>query len=195
MDQTLNSFPYPTVSQLLRHRPNIYTTPTTDHTGVYTVYRMSFRRICCLPHSFPCLRGFLSGKSRQGRGVGVQPPHSKHTMYPLVHRSVTKQIQSKPNEKENRDKRKSEGFMGFAALIKTFTACHSRVYAAYRIQFRDYALSSRAKPAKAGGWGCNPHTENTRRVLFYTGPRPNETKPKQTKPNGKEDRVKRKPKV
>ena len=30
-----------------------------------------------------------------------------------------------------------------------------------------YAVSCRAKPDKAGGWGCNPHTENTRRILIY----------------------------
>ena len=71
--------------------------------------------------------------------------------------------------------------MGFAALIKTFTACHSRVYAAYRIQFRVYTVSCRAEPDKAGGWGCNPHTENTRCIQFYTGPRPNESNPSQTK--------------
>ena len=38
------------------------------------------------------------------------------------------------------------------------SACHSRVY----------AVSCRAKPDKAGGWGCNPHTQNTRCILFYT---------------------------
>ena len=64
MVQMLNSFTYPTALQLLRHRPNIYTTPITDHTGVYAVYSMSF------PH-FRC---FLSGEARQSRGVGVQPP-------------------------------------------------------------------------------------------------------------------------
>ena len=32
-----------------------------------------------------------------------------------------------------------------------FTAYHTDVY----------AVSYRAKPDKAGGWGCNPHTENT----------------------------------
>ena len=32
----------------LRHRPNIYTTPTADHSGVYAVYRM-YSRVYAVP--------------------------------------------------------------------------------------------------------------------------------------------------
>ncbi|MDD3588434.1 MAG: hypothetical protein PHQ75_14735, partial [Thermoguttaceae bacterium] len=60
-----------------------------------------------------------------------------------------------------------------------FTVYHSGVYTVYRIQFRDYALSYRAKPDKAGGWGCNPHTENTQ--TFYSISVRIRTKPIQTK--------------
>ena len=35
-------------------------------------------------------------------------PYCKHTMYPILHRSATKPIQSKRNEKENHDKQKTE---------------------------------------------------------------------------------------
>ncbi len=44
-----------------------------------------------------------------------------------------------------------------------------------------YAVSYRAKPDKAGGWGCNPHTEDARRILFYIGLSPNQTERNQTK--------------
>ena len=105
----------------LRHRPNIYTTPTADHSGVSAVYRM-YSRVYAVPvgqsptrpggggatptlktrdtyYSIPEVRHILS--------VQLQP-YCKHTMYPILHRSATKPIQSKRNEKENHDKQKTE---------------------------------------------------------------------------------------
>ena len=78
----------------------------------------------------------------------------------------------------------------------TLTAPTKYLYLAYHRSFSgDYAVLCRAKPDKAGGWGCNPHTENTRCVQFCAGPYPNETERNQTKRNEKEERYKRKPKV
>ena len=70
------------------------------------------------------------------------------------------------------------------------------IYHIYNMRFSAfYAVSCRAKPDKAGGWGCNPHTENTRRsILHRSVTKPIQTKRNQTKQSEKESRDKQKTK-
>ena len=78
-------------------------------------------------------------------------------------------------------------------LYHAYHRSFSDAYTVYRTRSHVYAVSCRAEPDKAGGWGCNPHTENTRCVQFCVGPKPNETKRKQTKTNeNKQNETKRK---